>query len=431
MMTEQMRALSAMMEQSQWRAEKEIKEKQLSHFDALLSHACQTVPFYRENYQSLLHQHGNNIHAYPVLTRDIVQAAKDNLVSEKIPETHGGQYQQYTSGSTGKAVRIIATDFTRLFYDAIMLREHNWHQRDLMKKLFSIRWEKRGVGEFPGIMQNSWGPPVNQYKETGSSIFMNVACSTENQIDAILYHQPEYILSYPSQFAALAEYCIDNNILFSFVEEIRSTGETFSDGYKRVINQAWPHVKITDVYSSVEIGIIAQQCSDGNYHVNAEGVLLEIIDDDGQACQQGRVLVTSLMNYATPLIRYEIGDYAEWGQPCACGRGLPVIKKIFGRKRNRLYFPNGESRFPYLGEREDMHRVTTAIRKFQIVQHTKSEIEIKVVVRESIPATVLSKLIKLMQKNLGYPFDISVTFHDDLPVGPTGKFEEFVTNVTE
>jgi len=423
MMTEQMRALNAMMEQSQWRSEKEIREKQLSHFDALLSHACQTVPFYRENYQSLFHQHGNNIHAYPVLTRDIIQATKDNLVSEKIPDTHGGQYPQYTSGSTGKAVRIIATDFTRLFYDAIMLREHNWHQRDLMKKLFSIRWEKRGIGEFPGILQNSWGPPVSQYKNTDASVFMNVACSTENQIDAILYHKPEYILSYPSQFAALAEYCLDHHILFPFVEEIRSTGESFSDGYKHVINQAWPHVKITDVYSSVELGIIAQQCSEkGNYHVNAEGVLVEIVD-------QGRVLVTSLMNYATPLIRYEIGDYAEWGNPCECGRGLPVIRKIFGRKRNRLVFPNGESRFPYLGEREDMHRVTTAIRKFQIVQHTKSEIEIKVVVRESISSAVVREVIELMQKNLGYPFNINVTFHDDLPVGPTGKFEEFVSCV--
>ena len=34
---------------------------------------------------------------------------------------------------------------------------------------------------------------------------------------------------------------------------------------------------------------MAQQCSEaGNYHVNAEGVLLEIVDDNRQACDVGQ-----------------------------------------------------------------------------------------------------------------------------------------------
>ena len=43
-----------------------------------------------------------------------------------------------------------------------------------------------------------------------------------------------------------------------------------------------------------------------------------------------------------PLLRYEIGDYAEVGPTCDCGRTLPVLTRILGRDRNRLVMPNGE-----------------------------------------------------------------------------------------
>jgi phenylacetate-coenzyme A ligase PaaK-like adenylate-forming protein len=71
--------------------------------------------------------------------------------------------------------------------------------------------------------------------------------------------------------------------------------------------------------------------------VQSESVLLEIVDDAGRACapgRAGRVVVTSLHNFATPLIRYELGDLAEFGAPCACGRSLPVISRVLGRSRS-------------------------------------------------------------------------------------------------
>ena len=151
---------------------------------------------------------------------------------------------------------------------------------------------------------------------TGPSVFINVASDTRSQLEGLLKHAPHFIMSYPSQLAALADACSAMKLELPFLEEVRTTGESFSDSYIKIIKDAWPHVKITDIYSSVEIGNIAQQCYEHrNYHVNAEGVLLEIVDGQGNACaigQPGRVLVTSLLNYATPLIRYEIGDYAEW-----------------------------------------------------------------------------------------------------------------------
>ena len=39
------------------------------------------------------------------------------------------------------------------------------------------------------------------------------------------------------------------------------------------------------------------------------------------------MVITDLHNFATPLIRYELGDYAEVGTPCPTGRGLPVLNR--------------------------------------------------------------------------------------------------------
>ena len=97
------------------------------------------------------------------------------------------------------------------------------------------------------------------------------------------------------------------------------------------------------MYSSQEVGYIALECPTGeSYHVQAENVLVEVLDDQDRPCSPGdvgRVVVTALHNFATPLLRYDIGDYAEVGAPCPCGRGLPALRRIMGRQRNMALLP--------------------------------------------------------------------------------------------
>ena len=58
--------------------------------------------------------------------------------------------------------------------------------------------------------------------------------------------------------------------------------------------------------------------------------------------ETGRVLLTALRNFATPFVRYDVGDEAEVGAvPCPCGRGLPLLKRVHGRRRPPFLLPNG------------------------------------------------------------------------------------------
>ncbi|MDF1828055.1 MAG: hypothetical protein P1U39_07225 [Legionellaceae bacterium] len=437
-MNSAMKTLQAMLTDSQYQSQKAFLEKQQQQLDKLIQHAYTTVPFYQDYYADVVFDTKLDIEHFtqlPMLSRAQVQLAGESLISTALPSTHGATYPLETSGSTGQAVRVLGTDFTRLFYDALMLREHAWHARDFKQKLMFIRWLKRGVAEAPeGHVQANWGPPVSKYHLTGPGVLVNIASETNKQIEALIKYQPYYLATYPSQLLALAEYCSQHKIYIPSLHELRTTGEMLTPKQISRVKKAWPQVKISDTYSCVEFGNIAQQCPEyHHYHVNTEHVKLEIIDAHGDACEVGKVgkvLVTGLLNYATPLIRYELGDYASWGEPCACGRSLPVLQKIYGRERNRLMMPHGESCFPYLGEYDDVDESTLgAIRKFQFIQRTVDDIEIKIVSSKIFSAEEEAYFKQLYQTNLGFPFNISITYHDEIPVGPTGKFEEFISYV--
>jgi phenylacetate-CoA ligase len=76
----------------------------------------------------------------------------------------------------------------------------------------------------------------------------------------------------------------------------------------------------------------------------AEGLYVEIETPRGPAAEgeMGSILVTDLLNYAMPLVRYRIGDLGAWaGGECPCGRGLPRLERVAGRVTDFLVGSDG------------------------------------------------------------------------------------------
>jgi phenylacetate-CoA ligase len=139
-------------------------------------------------------------------------------------------------------------------------------------------------------------------------------------------------------------------------------------------------------------------------------------------------VVSDLLNLATPLIRYDIGDYAEIGPRCPCGRGLPTLKRILGRERNLVQLPDGSRNWPLVGFHD--FDAVAPVRQYQFVQHAIDEIEFKIVTDQAITRDQEERLIKIAQRALNYPFRIKIAqFRERLPIRPNGKFEEFVSKI--
>lgn len=423
-----MASLQYQFEQTEQLTAEEIRSLQFKQAEALLYIAKRSVPFYKDRLPQVSGQLTEDIwRDIPVLTRDQLVDAKEKLVNQRPLKGHEQLNKITSSGSTGIPVTAYGTPITRMFWNAFTLREHLWQKRDFAEKLVSIRPE---VGE-PGQPQisKSWGGGAGTVYVTGPGAAMNSRTDIEAQLQWLQRENPGYLLSLPSNLNELAKLCIERNISLPNLKQIRCYGELLTEAVKERCRQAWG-VPISDVYSAQEVGYIAMQCSEhGSYHVQSESLLVEILDENDQPCMPGeigRVVVTTLLNFGAPLIRYALGDYARLGQPCKCGRGLPVIEKILGRQRNMMRAPNGKVHWPSF---PSDYWSNGKIRQLQLVQDKPDSLIIRLVVNQTLNQDEELKLKAIFCERFEYPFKCVFDYVDEIPRSKSGKYEDFICQV--
>ena len=411
------------LEQSQWLPADRLRALQLRQFGALLKHAWETVPYYRERWKAK--PDAGNFAQIPLLTRRDLQQHFDSLASDRPPEAHGPLGESRTSGSTGAPVRILKSQIADLFWRALTLREHRWHRRDLARKLAVIR---QGA---TARETDSWGPATEGLVGTGLSAVLTPASSVDEQIQWLQRLRPAYLLTYPSLTAELARTSLVQGIRLPGLLEVRTLGEQLDPETRALCRRAWD-VPLTDMYSAQEVGYIALQCpGHEHYHVQSECVLVEVLDDSGVPCapgQIGRVVVSDLHNFAMPLVRYDIGDYAEVGEPCPCGRGLPVLRRIVGRVRNTLVTADGRRYWPMFGMRTATD--FAPVIQHQFVQKAWDLIEARLVTAAPLTAAQQDKLRGLILSRLPDGFRVRFEYRDRIERSAGGKYEDFICEVS-
>jgi len=418
------------LEQFEWWSYEALREAQFNQLGLVLRHAYETIPFYRTRLNATGYQSKSPVTAeilarIPLLQRNEIQTQGKALLSNRPPPAHGRVASGVTSGSTGRPIQFYGTELTSFFWQAFTLREHIWHGREIGGKLASIR---------TGLENNTyptWGPPTDIAFVTGPCATLDICTDIEMQLDWLVEQDPEYLLTYPTNIRALAQASLVRGLHLKSLREVRTLGEMVDQELRDLCQRTWG-VKMVDIYSAREIGYLALQCPDhDHYHVLSENQLLEILDDDGRPCkagQVGRIVVSTLNNFAMPLIRYETGDYAEVGEPCPCGRELPVLKRILGRQRNMVVFPSGHRHWPSTGYKE--WSVRLPIKQAQIVQRSLTTVEAKLVPSRPLTSAEEAEFAAILHRSLGHPFDIKFSYHQEIPRSSGGKFEDFISEVT-
>ncbi|MFN2505143.1 MAG: phenylacetate--CoA ligase family protein, partial [Acidimicrobiales bacterium] len=212
-------------------------------------------------------------------------------------------------------------------------------------------------------------------------------------------------------------------------------GEVVDDKVRVACREAFG-VPLVDMYSSQEVGYLALQCPENEqYHLQSEHLLVEVLDDDGEPClpgRIGRVVATTLHNFATPLLRYAVGDYAQVGEPCPCGRGLPVLTRVVGRQRNMFTLPNGDQFWPSFGDPTDFRKALSGLprlQQFQVIQRSVDDLEVRVVTERPFRANEESAVRDYVVTSLGHPFTITFSYVGEIPRSAGGKFEDFRSEV--
>ena len=137
--------------------------------------------------------------------------------------------------------------------------------------------------------------------------------------------------------------------------------------------------------------------------------------------------MTGLYNYATPFIRYDIGDVAIADpEPCRCGRSLPVLSQVLGRTRHAFVFRDGKRVWPRVWNATAIHAFVPC-REFQVVQVDFERIEVRYVADDRDSRIDIDGLRSYAREHLHPSVDIAAVSVEAIPRGPGGKFDPFVS----
>lgn len=417
----------------------EVAAGSQSQLKLLLEWAASNVPYYREQGTlaaalKILRRSPERFEeqwsGLPLLTKATLRSQGPRLNAPAVPPSHLPLAVVCTSGSTGIPVEVRTTAVSRTFWNALAVREHLWQRRDFSKRLGVIRSFKPAEGIRQGIDNPDWGSPVAELYRTGPASVVHVKQPVEVLVAWLCRFDPHYLLTYPSVAAAIFN-ALGPGGRPPALEEIRLMSEPVDIEFEKHLKDAWG-VRVSDIYSSNENGKIAMRCREhDNLHVQSEGIFIEILNGRGELCaagESGQVVLTSLHNLATPLIRYQIGDYATVGETCGCGRASPVIRQVLGRVKNMAMSPDGRRYYP-----STLHRIraVSVVRQSQWVQTAPDAIELRVILERPLTPAETQQAIDLVRETLGFPYRVKVVAVEDIARGPTGKFEEFLSLLPE
>jgi phenylacetate-CoA ligase len=353
-------------------AQEELSSYQSKLLRLLAKHAVQETPFYagRGEPPADLAPDSPYWLAQPFVTRKDLVENFDSFRPNSFARLHGVIMPLSTGGSTGPAVR---RDTSSLESIARLLASYrmfyNW-QLDQSRPFFVLRRTRRGEDS----REDRWGFPWNDEGHRGTRVWIDIATPPAEQLRAMAGQGPVYVNTLPSNILRLSVEAMRSNIRLS-IPHIVSVGEYLPPEVRVAAQRAFGST-IIDAFSSAEGGVIAIQCPEaGLYHIQSEQVLAEIISPEGQPCaagETGEVIVTPLYGYATPLLRYRSGDYVEAGAACACGRVLPTISRIVGRREHMFDFPDGKRQLPGI----DRVLITEALGhdEWALIQHSEADV---------------------------------------------------------
>lgn len=408
----------------------DLREYQKSLLTPLLLHARKHSPFYKSRLGPVFDGDEINFDRWreiPIFTRGEAQKNEKALSARMVPPHLGAVSADETSGSTGRPLRYLKNELMSIAGLSMTDRLYRWWEFDGSQSLASFTSPRRGLADGGGSENFGWRSGFLEGK-----IFLHETTGDTNKhIDWLKRVRPRYLASYSSMVVPLAERAREREVEIR-LDHVVTRGGVVSQEARELCTQVFG-ATLVDQYGADEIGQIACECpSCGAYHVSAECVLVEILDDAGspvRSGETGKVVLTNLYNYAMPLIRYEIGDYATLAaENHECKIRLPAISRIIGRYRNTFILSDGRVLFPNVSM--SGFRKYLGYSQIQIVQTDYEELEVRYVADGSGRAANASALQDWLRQGIDPCFNVKVIEVSSIPHSSDGKYEDFQSLVS-
>jgi phenylacetate-CoA ligase len=269
------------------------------------------------------------------------------------------------------------------------------------------------------------------YAQTCVSVFMPV----HEQAKAISKLRPDILDGYSGSLFLIVKEFKESGLTPIHPKIVFGTAELMDEASIRFIEKVFgaPYL---DQFGCAEIDRSAWQCPEKvGYHMDVDSVIMEFIDENGNAVsagERGEIVYTSLFNFAMPFIRYAIGDVGiPANDECPCGRSLPLMTVVEGRRDSFLVMPDGHLLSPRVFTNA-MSKFFEKIVQYKVVQKKADLFEVYMKLKEKTCEDVLeTEIVEHLRKVLSFGDDLAVIVKvvDDLQICKSGKLMAVISEV--
>jgi phenylacetate-CoA ligase len=408
-------------DRQQWLDRGAVERLALEKLNRLLTHCWDTVPYLRRRWslqgldarplESLA-----DLARYPVIDKTEITANYAEMVSSV---WRGRTYAKATGGSTGTPFRFEFTVESDARRNAVMWRGYRWAGADIGRRT-AFLWGT-GFGGSLAHRTKDW-----LYHRTFNRMMLDAFRLAEDNagqyVRALNAFKPRIVIGYVAPLVALAKWAIDHGSSLRAPESVITGAEALHEDQRQTISNAFG-CPVFNTYGSREFMLIAAECElrDG-LHTNSDHLVVETVDAEGMPVdgQPGDVAITDLHNFGMPFVRYRNGDLATaTARECGCGRGLPLVERIDGRRLDMIRTPDGRMLpgefFPHL------MKEFAFVQQFQVVQRRRDAVEVSIVPTATVDEAALATLRKEINGALGGQVRVETKVVENIPLTASGK----------
>lgn len=410
----------------QWKTLEEIEQHRTAKLRELLAVSAARVPYYTEQFNACgLDEKGiaeftlDDLPRLPILGKTQLRERYDDLLLQG----HTGRVDKMmSSGSTGTQTSVV-TDracFNEVYATQLLFWSWGgfWMGAPHLQTGMSL---KRG-----------WLRRIKDtmFRCTYTSAFDLTEDKLDEIVDRLKRQKITSLFGYASSLYVIARHVQSRNVRIS-LNCIFTWGDSLFPHYRELIEDVFG-CAVNDCYGLGEGLQCAAQCEEHDMlHEAMHGVILEIVDGDGQPCptgELGRVVATRLEPGPMPLIRYDTGDVAHFVEgDCPCGRQLRRISRIQGRSTDIISTPAGDRLIVHFFTQ--IFEMIPEIVHFQVRQNEPSSITIRYVPDASFHDGVLTRVEQEIREHCRYPLKIEFEPVEEIPLEKSNKRRFVISEV--
>jgi histidinol-phosphate aminotransferase len=386
-----------------------------------LIRAYEGTPYYRQLFDDagfnprLDFQDPGDLRKLPILTKAHVRRNGDRMLDHRYTN---GSFDASTSGTTGEPLNFRMNEQCYAFYYGTLYRHYSWAGYAFRDPMVALR----------SYVPTERSGPLFRYARLENALYCSAyhltPANCHEYIERIARFGPKLIRSYPSSLAVLAEYAHAMRERFAGVGGLFTSSETLAPSERQAIEATFGN-KLFDYYGMTEPVLAMTECErHGGLHLNWEFGHAEFLPAEDLGPNEYRLVATSFHNPVMPFIRYDTGDVIRLSasrRSCSCGRNMPLIDAVSGRKDECIITPDGR-RLPSVNF-YSVFRECLGVAKFQIVQFGRSEISVKIALgpQAKDPESLRVRLEKELAARLGNTMNLQLEFTDRFITNNDGK----------